>query len=402
MKGSFHSLSTGSRTTMPLQDRAGHFITRQTGSERSQVFIPAALPPDPPIVMDAHLQEALERASVALGRLDSITLLLPDPELFLYMYVRKEAVLSSQIEGTQSSLSDLLRFENAAAPSVPTEDVKEVSSYVAAMQHGLKRLRGGFPLSLRLIREIHQILVRRTRGRDKTPGEFRRSQNWIGGSRPGNAAFVPPPPDEMLPALDNLEQFLHDQPVRTPPLLKAGVAHAQFETIHPFLDGNGRVGRLLITFVLCAEGVLSQPLLYLSVFLKRRRNDYYAALQRIRVDGDWEGWLRFYLEGVEEVARQATETARRIVKLFEADQQRIHQVGKGAASALRVHELLKHRAILSIPGTAKQLALSQPTVAAALERLMQLGLAKELTGKPRDRQFAYPRYLALLNEGTGP
>ncbi len=378
----------------------GKFVKQLNGPEAYIAFLPAPLPPDPPVVIDAELEEAIERAGIALGRLDGITLLLPDPNLFLYMYVRKEAVLSSQIEGTQSSLSDLLKYENAAAPGTPVGDVRESSNYVAAMQHGLERLKKGFPLSLRLFKEIHKVLLDNARGGHKTPGEFRTSQNWIGGTRPGNARFVPPPIHEMGPALDNFEKFLHDEPTRFSPLLKAGIAHVQFETIHPFLDGNGRLGRLLITFVLCAEGVLSQPLLYLSLFLKTHRQEYYEALQRVRTDGDWRGWLTFYIQGVAEVATTATDTARRIVRLFEEDNRRIHQLGKAAGSALRVHEFLKQRAVASVPTATKSLHLTKPTVAAAIERLVRLGIAREFTGKLRDRQFMYSKYVAILNEDT--
>ena len=378
----------------------GRFVKQLSGPESYSAFIPSPLPPRPEIEIDKKMEEAIERAGVALGRLDGITLLLPDPDLFLYMFVRKEAVLSSQIEGTQSSLSDLLKYEHAAAPGVPVEDVREASNYVKAMQHGLDRLHNGFPLSLRLIREIHNVLMQNTRGRHKTPGEFRTSQNWIGGTRPGNARFVPPPPHEVPDALANLEKFLHDDPVRISPLLKAGIAHVQFETIHPFLDGNGRLGRLLITFVLCAEGVLSQPLLYLSLYLKSHRDQYYDTLQRVRTHGEWDVWLTFYLEGVEEVARTATETARAIMKLFEADHQRIQRFGKAAGSAIRVHDLLKRQAILSIPSAAKALSLTQPTIAASVERLVKLGIARESTGKQRDRQFIYSAYEKILNEGT--
>ena len=378
----------------------GRFVKQQTGPEHYSAFIPDALPPNPPIEIDNKLEEAIERAGIALGRLDGISLLLPDPNLFLYMFVRKEAVLSSQIEGTQSSLADLLKYENAAAPGTPVEDVREASNYVQAMQYGLERLRGGFPLSLRLIREIHEVLMQNARGGHKTPGDFRTSQNWIGGSRPGNARFVPPPPHEVGDALANLEKFLHDQPTRISPLLKAGIAHVQFETIHPFLDGNGRLGRLLITFVLCAEEVLSQPLLYLSLYLKTHRDQYYDVLQRVRTQGDWRGWLDFYLEGVADVAQIATETARAIVKLFEADHRRVQRLGKAASSALRVHDLLKQRAVLAIPTAAKQLSLTQPTVAAAMERLVQLKIAHEFTGRLRDRQFVYLAYQKILNEGT--
>ena len=380
--------------------RAGHFVRQQSGAEGYSAFIPAPLPTDPPPVFDPELREALEGASHALGRLDGVSASL-DPDLLLYMYVRKEAVLSSQIEGTQSTLTDLFQYENAEAPGVPEEDVREVSRYVAALQHGVDRMRGGMPLSLRLIREVHGVLIRNGRGGSQAPGEFRRSQNWIGGSRPSQARFVPPPPDEMRAALDNLERFLHDEPERTPPLIKAGLAHVQFETIHPFLDGNGRVGRLLITLLLCAEGVLSQPFLYLSLYFRQHRADYYDALQRVRTHGDWEGWLRFYLIGVEEVATQATATARALLALFDADRARVAKVGRGAASALSVYELLRQKIIVSIPRAAAVTGLSRPTVTAALARLGALGITREVTGRARDRQFVYGRQLAVLDKGLG-
>lgn len=378
----------------------GRLVKQPSGPESYSAFLPDPLPPNPPIVIDGSLEEMIERAGIALGRLDGITLLLPDPDLFLYMFVRKEAVLSSQIEGTQSSLSDLLKYENAEAPGVPIEDVREASNYVEAMQHGLARLRSGFPLSLRLIREIHNVLMHNARGGHKTPGEFRTSQNWIGGTRPGNARFVPPPPHVLGDALANLEQFLHDQPARMSPLLKAGIAHVQFETLHPFLDGNGRLGRLLITFVLCTEGVLSQPLLFLSLYLKTHRDRYYEALQRVRTHGEWREWLEFYLQGVTEVAGASTDTARAIVRLFNGDDQRIQRLGKAAGSASRVYDLLKRKAVVSIPVVARELTLSQPTVAAAIKRLVKLGIAREFTGKQRDRQFVYSAYMKILNAGT--
>lgn len=378
--------------------RAGRW-ENQAGREGYGAFIPAPLPPNPPIVLDGELQTLLERASRALGRLDGISLLLPDPALFLYMYVRKEAVLSSQIEGTQSSLSDLLLFESDELPNVGIGDVREVSNYTAAMQYGLDRLEGGFPLSLRLIREIHGILMRDARGGDKAPGDFRHSQNWIGGSRPGNARFVPPPPHALMPSLDNLEKFLH-APEAMPLLVKAGLAHAQFETIHPFLDGNGRIGRLLITFLLCAEGALKQPLLYLSLYLKENRESYYDCLQRIRTDGDWEGWLRFFLRGVESVAVQATSTAGSIIQLFESDRRRIHESGKSAGSALRVHELFKQRPIQTVSLLVDALGISKPTAAAAIAKLESLGIVREESGRRRGRYFAYHHYIEVLNEGT--
>jgi Fic family protein len=334
--------------------------------------------------------------------LDGVATLLPDPSLFLYLYVRKEAVLSSQIEGTQSSFSDLLLYESEEAPSVPLRDVQEVSRYVAALTHGLTRLREGFPLSLRLFREIHEVLLSEGRGSQQTPGEFRRSQNWIGGSRPGNALFVPPPPEEVMPCMSVLEKFLHDDPERTPALIKAALAHVQFETIHPFLDGNGRLGRLLITFLLCAEGALAEPLLYLSLYFKTHRQRYYELLQQVRTEGDWEAWLRFFLDGVTVTAEQASNTARRILHLFEQDRGRIETIGRAAASALRVHQLMRKKPLVSVPRAATELGLTPPTVAAALQHLQRLGIVREVTGRQRDRLFVYSAYLAILNEGTEP
>ena len=380
--------------------RAGRWHI-EPGPESYAVFYPTPLPPQPFIQYDAELQDLIERAYRALGRLDGVTALLPDPTLFLYMYVRKEAVLSSQIEGTQSSLSDLLLFENEAAPGVPLDDVKEVSHYVAALQHGLDRFKNGFPLSLRLIKEIHALLLKNTRGSDKEPGELRRSQNWIGGSRPGNARYVPPPPHEVLPAMGALEKFLHDDPVQTPTLIKTGLVHAQFESIHPFLDGNGRLGRLLITFIFCVEKALSQPLLYLSLYFKERRDEYYSRLQKVRTHGDWEGWLRFYLAGVEEVGNQASETARNLFRLFERDRQKIHGLGRAAATALRVHDLLKKRGLVSPVVAKKELNVTFPSVNKALTNLEKLGLVREVTGKQTYRVFAYSEYLKMLmKKGT--
>lgn len=388
-------------TSFDTLTRAGRWVKQRGGAEPFSCFIPAPLPPTPPIHYDTELQDMEEKANRALGRLEGISALLPDPTLFLYSYVRKEAVLSSQIEGTQSSLSDLLLFENKEAPGVPLLDVQEVSNYVSAMHHGLNRLKEGFPLSLRLIKEIHALLLQGTRGSEKEPGEFRRSQNWVGGSRPGNALYVPPPAHEVLPAMGALEKFFHNEPSYTPSLIKAGLAHAQFETIHPFLDGNGRVGRLLITFILCAEGVLSQPLLYLSLYFREHRTYYYDVLQRIRTDGDWEGWLKFYLAGVEEVSGQASDTARKLHSMFEGHRVQIQQIGKAAGSALRVHELLKRRIILSLPVAQAELNLSFPAVNKAMENLQKLGLVREFTGKQRNRLFCYEPYLKVLNEGKG-
>src|SRR3954469_11788167 len=311
--------------------RAGHTVVIQSGPGGYSAFIPSPLPPQPPLRINQATQTLLDEANQALGRLDGVTLLLPDPGQFLYSYIRKEAVLSSQIEGTQSSLSDLLLFENEAAPSVPLDDVEETSNYISAMSHGLHRIESGeLPLSNRLLREVHELLMSGARGGDKAPGEFRRSQNWLGGPRPGNARFVPPPPMDVVPAMGSLEEVLHDDPVPAPILIKAALAHVQFETIHPFLDGNGRVGRLLITLLFCAEKVLQQPLLYLSLYFKQNRDAYYEHLQRVRTHGAWEDWLAFFLEGVIAVAGSATATAREIRGLVDADREKTHALGRGA------------------------------------------------------------------------
>lgn len=368
--------------------------------ERIEAFVPKPLPPTPPLVLDGKLQRSLESALLALGRLDSLATLLPDTTLFLYAYIRKEAVLSSQIEGTQSSLSDLLLFELNEVPGVPIDDVVEVSNYVAALEHGLRRLREGFPLSNRLIREIHGVLLSRGRGSEKSPGEFRRSQNWIGGTRPGNAMFVPPPPGLVPECMGDFERFLHDERTDLPVLVKAGLAHVHFETIHPFLDGNGRVGRLLITFLLCHAGILHEPLLYLSLYFKQNRSTYYTLLDTVRREGDWEAWLGFFLEGVRQTAEGAVDTARRLVNLFQEDRGRIIPYGRRTNSALRVHDALKARPITSLPQVCGHTKLSFPTAAGAMDLLTKLGIAREITGKARDRVFVYERYLAILNEGT--
>jgi Fic family protein len=370
------------------------------GGERVGAFVPAPLPPDPPLIFAGELQLALEAAVLALGRLDGVSTLLPDKMLFLYTYVRKEAVLSSQIEGTQSSLSDLLLFELDEAPGVPLDDVVEVSNYVAALDHGLSRLRDGFPLSSRLIREIHGVLLSRGRGEGKDPGEFRRSQNWIGGTRPGNARFVPPPHPLVPGCMSELERFLHAADDGVPVLVRAALVHVQFETIHPFLDGNGRVGRLLITFLLCHAGVLREPLLYLSLYFKQHRPVYYELLDRVRREGDWEAWLVFFLEGVRETAEGAATTAQRLAAMFQDDRRKIEPSGRRAGSALRVHEALKARPILSLSGICDATGLSFPAASSAMDLLVESGIARELTGKRRNRLFVYDPYLGILNEGT--
>jgi cell filamentation protein, protein adenylyltransferase len=382
--------------------RTGQLITVPAPGESFQAFVPDPLPPTPALKIDPSLRAELDQALLALGRLDSLASLLPDTSLFLYMYVRKEAVLSSQIEGTQSSLSDLLLYENDAVPGVPLDDVREVSSYVAAMEYGLQRIRGGFPLALRLMKEIHGILLAKGRGSNKTPGEFRRSQNWIGGTRPGNAAFVPPPADRVMECMGQLEKFLHDRPVKTSPLVKAALAHVQFETIHPFLDGNGRLGRLLTTLVLCAEQVLAEPLLYLSLYFKTHRSTYYELLQKVRTEGEWESWLNFFARGVFETAEGAVQTAKKVAATFAADRRRIQALGKPAGSALRVHQALTQIPVLTAPKAVELTGLTFPTVLTSMKHLVKLRIVRELTGKRRDRVFAYNSYIKILSEGTEP
>ena len=378
--------------------RLGRYVSTAVAGEKVRAFVPPPLPPVPQLDL-LSLLGPLSEADRAVGRLDGITALVPDTSLFLYMYVRKEAVLSSQIEGTQSTLHDLLRFESDAAAGALVDDIREVSNYIAAMEHGLARL-SKLPLSLRLIREMHEKLMASGRGMTKQPGAFRTSQNWIGGTRPGNAMFVPPPPQEVMPALHGLESFLHDKKDRLPPLIKAGLAHVQFETIHPFLDGNGRLGRLLITLYLCERGVLRAPLLYLSLYFKQHRETYYRLLQEVRERGAWEAWLEFFLEGIADTANQAFQTANKIVALFQEDRQRIGAEAAAPNSVLRVHELLQTSPYSTAPGARKKSGLALPTVNAALDQLVKLGMVTEVTGKKRGRVYAYRRYLDLLSDAA--
>ncbi len=378
--------------------RLGRYVETTAGGEVVRAFVPPALPPTPPIDVLSLLPK-LSLAERALGRLDGITVLLPRQELFLYMYVRKEAVLSSQIEGTQSTLSDLLRFETEAQAGQPIDDIREVSNYVDAMMYGLKRLQE-LPLSLRLIREMHGRLMQSGRGSAKNPGEFRRSQNWIGGTRPGNALFVPPPVPDLEIGLGEFERFMHEEGSGLPPLLKAGLLHVQFETLHPFLDGNGRIGRLLVTLYLCVNDVLRKPLLYLSLYLKTHRSDYYRLLQEVREHGRWEAWLEFFLDGVAETANQAFDAATRIVDLFKVDRERITAGSDRAGSALRIHDLLQLNPFATGPNLVERTGLTAPTVNAALADLRRLGIVTEVTGRQRGRVFAYAAYLSILNEGA--
>ena len=380
----------------------GRYDTVSAGGENVKAFIPRPLPPEPPLDLANSRQRLLEKATLALGRLDSISVLLPDPNIFLYAYVRREAVLSSQIEGTQSSLDDLLLFELEEAPGVPLDDVVEVSNYVAALEHGMARLHKDFPLSNRLIREMHKVLLARGRGSGKAPGEFRRTQNWIGGSRPGTAHFVPPPPTHVEECMSDLERFIHDEHSSYPTLVKAALAHVQFETIHPFLDGNGRIGRMLIAFILHHGGMLAKPLLYLSLYFKQNRSDYYLLLDRVRKEGDWEAWLDFFLQGVEDTASNAVRTAQWLVALFKKDAARIQGIGRAASSVLRVFDALCERPITTVNDLSKRTGLSFPTATKGADKLVNLGILKERTGGKRNRVFAYDQYLAVLNEGTEP
>jgi len=379
----------------------GRYITVSTASEPFKAFVPAPLPPAPPVEWSPALRLRFDAALVALGRLDAVTALLPNAALLLYSFVRKEAVLSSQIEGTQSSLADLLLYEIDEQPGVPVEDTREVSRCVAALERGLKKLRGGLPLCIRLLCEMHKALLAHPGGRSKTPGEIRRSQVWIGGTRPGNAVFVPPPADAVPDCLKHFERFLNDQPEPTPPLLKAALAHVQFETIHPFLDGNGRLGRLLIVLQLVAVGVLREPMLYPSLFFKTHRALYYELLNEVRLRGDWERWLDFFAEGIETSATQAVATANTLLSLVNADRDRIVSLGRAAASALTVHQALQRQPIATSAALVKATQLTPATVNKTLAHLERIGIVGELTNRQRGRVFTYRRYVEELAAEPG-
>ena len=378
----------------------GSYKTISTVGEKVQAFIPAPLPPSPSIKWSSELREKFDQALLALGRLDSVSVLLPDTSLFLYMYVRKEAVLSSMIEGTQSSLSDLLLFEFEHQPGVPLDDVQEVSNYVAALNYGLSRLNDDFPLSLRLLKEIHSVLLSKGRGKEYTPGEFRKSQNWIGGSRPGTAEFVPPPPDHVQECMGTLELFLHDLPEKTPILVKAALAHVQFETIHPFLDGNGRLGRLLITLLLCSQKILKEPMLYLSLYFKTHRKRYYQLLNNVRLTGDWESWLDFFADAVTETATQAVETAQQLMKLSASDGEKINALKRISGSAHLIHKAMLERPIASPNWIQEKTQLAPATVNACLRELEKINILQEITGQKRNRLYSYANYISIMNQGT--
>lgn len=378
----------------------GRYRTVGTTEEPVRAFIPGPLPPDPPIIISPELRDELDRAFIALGRLDSASAYLPDTNLLLYMYIRKEAVLSSQIEGTQSSLSDLLLFEMDAVPGVPMDDVEEVSCYVAALTYGLDKIRSGFPLSNRLLKEIHAILVKSGRGSRKDPGEFRRSQNWIGGTRPGNAVYVPPPPDAVQACMGELELFYNNKRGKTSTLEKAALTHAQFETIHPFLDGNGRLCRLLITLILCHDAILHEPLLYLSLFFKNHREEYYDLLQKTRLENDWESWLSFFAKAILLTAEQSAETAKRLIRLVEEDRVAVRNLGRIAGSALMIHQSLIQRPLADAARLCQSTGLVPNTVNKILKALEDAGMVREITGRNRNRVYAYRKFIDVMNEGT--
>jgi Fic family protein len=378
------------------EGRAGRYV-RQPGGYRA--FVPAPLPPDPPVAIDAELQQRLSAADRALGRLDGSIHTLPDPDLFVLMYVRKEAVLSSQIEGTQSSLTDVLKAEAEIFDPDTPRDVAEVINYIAAMNLGLERLKE-LPVSLRLIREIHARLMQGVRGGERAPGEFRRSQNWIGpaGAALREATFVPPPPDVAEAALGDLERFLHADD-RLPPLVRIGLAHAQFETIHPFLDGNGRVGRLLIAFLLCERKLLEKPVLYISWYLRAHRQEYYERLQQTRDRGDWEGWLNFFLRGIAEAADQAADTARRILLLRETHRRAIaERLGSSGGRGARLLDHLYRRPTVSVSEVARLIGVSFANANKLVERFVTLGLLTEITQQARNRRFLYRPYTELFSD----
>lgn len=384
--------SSASETT--IQNRAGRYVLQPAGY---RAFVPAPLPPYPPVQLTGELRRLLSQADRALGRLDGSIQTLPNPDLFVFMYVRKEAVLSSQIEGTQSSLQDLLAAEAEILCPERPRDVEEVINYVRAVNHGLERLTD-MPVCIRLIREMHRVLLEGVRGSDRKPGELRRGQNYI-GPRPGTlaqAVFIPPPADLVPETLGELESFLHSED-DLPLLVKIGLAHAQFETIHPFEDGNGRVGRLLITFLLCERQVLMKPVLYLSYYLRRYRQEYYESLQAVRDTGDWEGWLTFFLRGVAEVSAQATETARRILALRENHRALIAQYfGRASGNGHRLLEWLYERPIVSVNEVQDLIGTSYPAANALVSRMEDHGILREITGHRRNRRFRYEDYVQLF------
>lgn len=377
----------------------GHYTPAIAGGVACSAFVPTPLPPTPPLTIDDKLQARINQAMLALGRLDAISTLLPDAHLFLYSYIRKEAVMSSQIEGTQSSLSDLMLYEMEGVPGVPMDDVQEVSCYVTALNLGIQRIREGYPISYRLLTELHRALMTSGRGANRSPGEFRKSQVWIGGHRPDEATFVPTPANELANSWAELERFINDLPVATDPLIKAALSHLQFETIHPFMDGNGRIGRLLIPLILLQGNIIHEPLLYLSVFFKKHRQVYYERLNQVRLSGDWESWLLFFVDAVAETANQAVATAQQLNAIRTTDKTRLTHLGRQSGSASLVLDALFEHPVASINKLIEQTGLTAATIGKTLEALQQTdGMVKEITGQKRNRVFAYTAYIEILNQ----
>jgi len=380
----------------------GNYLDFATHGEIVKAFLPNRLPPEVPINFDSPLQKKFVDASYALGRLSVSTTLLPDPQVFLYSYVRREALLSSQIEGTQSSLSDLLLFELPEVPGTPIDDVIEVSNYVSALEHGLAKLKE-LPISSRLIREVHEKILAGSRGANKNPGEFRTSQNWIGGSRPGNAHFVPPPAQALTECMSELERYVNNKQSPYPPLIDAALVHYQFETIHPFLDGNGRTGRILIVLMLYAAGLLPEPLLYLSLYFKQNRTQYYNLLDSVRTEGNWEAWIDFFLEGVKTTAEAAVNTAQRLLAVLQEDEKLIQKnPSRASASSLQILRAMSEKPITNLKAISRATGLSFQTASDRMNDLKRLGLVNEITHGKRHRVFAYHRYLDILSEDTEP
>jgi Fic family protein len=379
----------------------GTYISTIAGGIACQAFVPKPLPPQPALDISGKLQTRLNEALIALGRLDAISTLLPDAKLFLYSYVRKEAVMSSQIEGTQSSLSDLMLYEMEGQPGVPMDDVQEVSCYVNALTLGVERIRQGHAISFRLLTEVHQALMTSGRGIQRSPGEFRRNQVWIGGHRADEATFVPPPANQLADCWAALEQFINDLPEATAPVIKAALVHVQFETIHPFMDGNGRLGRLLIPLILVEAGILKEPLLYLSVFFKQYRDTYYQLLQQVRITGDWEAWLLFFVDAIAATANQAVSMAQQLIQLLATDKLRLAQIGRLSGSATQILDALFAHPVANIVALGTATGLTAATIGKALDAMQnQLGMVQELTGQKRNRVYAYRAYIDILNQET--
>jgi Fic family protein len=379
----------------------GYYTPTVAGGVACQAFIPMLLPPLPALDISGKLQVRLNEALIALGRLDAISTLLPDAQLFLYSYVRKEAVMSSQIEGTQSSLSDLMLYEMDGQPGVPMDDVQEVSCYVNALTLGVERIRQGHPISFRLLTEVHEVLMTSGRGTQRGPGEFRRNQVWIGGHRADEATFVPPPANQLADCWAALEKFINDVPEPTAPVIKAALAHVQFETIHPFMDGNGRLGRLLIPLILVEAGILKEPLLYLSVFFKQYRDTYYRLLQQVRLTGNWEEWLLFFVDAIAATANQAISTAQALNQLHATDEKRLAELGRLSGSAMQILDALFAHPISNIAALTLATGLTPATIGKALDAMQdQLGIVRELTGQKRNRVYAYRAYIDILNQET--